>query len=76
MQKKAKKNSRHADLVVIVVAKRPHLTYHLNGEDGFVPEGQLVVEGHDDAVGNDGDDDGPFEDRPVDEPGGQPSHGT
>ncbi len=37
---------------------------------------QLVVEGHDDAVGQDGDHDGGLEDGPVDEPGGEPAQGA
>ena len=49
-------------------------THHLNGKNSFVAVRQLVVERHDDAIGDDGDDDGPFENGPVDEPGGEPSH--
>ena len=45
------------------------LTYHLYGKNGFVSVGQLVVERHDDAIGDDGDNNGPFEDGPIDEPG-------
>ena len=51
-------------------------THHFYGENSFVAVRQLVVERHDDAVGDDGDDDGPFEDGPVDKPGGEPSHRT
>ena len=46
----------------------------MNGENGLVSVGQLVVERHDDAVGDNGDDNGPFEQRPVDEPSCQPSN--
>ena len=45
-------------------------TCQFNGHDGLVVIGQLVVHGHDDTVGHDGDDDDPVEGRPVD----QPSH--
>ena len=44
-------------------------TCQFNRHDGLVVVGQLVVHGHDDTVGHDGDDDDPVEGRPVDEPG-------
>ena len=45
--------------------------YHFLRERNLVPSGQLVVQGHDNAVGDDGEDDGPLEDGPVHEPHGQ-----
>ena len=46
----------------------------MDGEHSLVAVRQLVVEGHDDAIGDNGDNDGPFEDRPVDKPSGQASN--
>ena len=38
--------------------------------------GELVVQGHNDTVGHDGEDDDPLEGRPVDQPGHEPAHWT
>ena len=44
------------------------MSYHFYGQDGLVSDRELVVQRHDDTVGDDGQDDGPLEHRPVDEP--------
>ena len=51
-----------------------NLTHQFDGHDGLVVVGELVVEGHNDAVGHDGEDDDPLEGRPVNQPGHQPGN--
>ena len=45
-------------------------------QNRLVPVRQFVVQSHHHAVGDDGEDDGPLEYRPVDEPRGQPAERT
>ena len=38
--------------------------------------GQLVIQGHDDTVGHNGEDNDPLEGWPVDQPCHEPAHGA
>ena len=53
-----------------------YLTHQLEGEHGLVSVGEVGVHGHDDAVGDDGQDDAVLEGAAVDEPLHQPPDGV
>ena len=53
-----------------------YLTHQLEGEHGLVSVGEVGVHGHDDAVGDDGQDDAVLEGAAVDQPLHQPPDGV
>ena len=52
------------------------LAYHLYGQNRFVPRRKFVVQRHDDAIGDDREDDGPLEHRRIHQPCEQSSDRT